>query len=62
MIWHDILVAIALVLVIEGIWPFLAPKIMRRQLLNMARQNDHVLRLTGLITMIFGVILLYIVN
>ena len=60
--WHDLLVAFSLLLVIEGIWPFLDPSGMRRALLLVADQNDRSLRLTGLISMVAGVVMLYLVN
>ena len=60
--WHDLLVAIALLLVIEGVLPFLSPRSVRHLLLQMAEMDDRVLRLTGLASMILGVILLYILR
>lgn len=60
--WHDLLVATALVLVIEGIWPFLDPKGWRRALLEALAQDDRFLRSVGFISMATGVVLLYIVN
>jgi len=60
--WHDLLVALALVFVIEGIWPFLSPAGLRRALLTMATQNDSSLRFTGLVSMLAGVAILYLVN
>lgn len=60
--WHDLLVALALLLVIEGVWPFLSPRGLRRTLQLMAEQNDHSLRITGLVSMVLGVVLLYVVN
>lgn len=58
----DLLVALALVMVIEGILPFLAPAIYRRALMTMAGEGDHTLRLVGLISMLIGVGLLYWVH
>ena len=60
--WHDFLAAIALVLVIEGIIPFINPGAMRRALLKMIEMNDQSLRFAGLTSMIIGVILLYVVR
>ena len=60
--WHDLWVAMALMLVLEGVWPFLSPDSMRRMLLMMAQQNDRSLRISGLISMLLGVLLLYLVN
>jgi uncharacterized protein YjeT (DUF2065 family) len=60
--WHDLLVALCLVMVIEGIWPFLDPAGIRRALLLIAGQDDRVVRLLGLTSMVAGVVLLYLVN
>jgi len=60
--WHDLLVALALVFVIEGILPFLAPGLMRRVLLESARCDDRLLRVLGLGSMIGGLVMLYLVN
>ncbi|NCA70679.1 MAG: DUF2065 domain-containing protein [Sphingobacteriia bacterium] len=59
---QDVLVAVALVLVIEGIWPFLSPDSFRRVLLLVAAERKRVLRLTGLVSMLLGVGLLYLVR
>ena len=60
--WQDLLVALALVLVIEGIWPFLSPAGLRRALLLMANQDDRSLRVAGLVSLLVGVALLYLVK
>jgi len=60
--WHDLLVALSLVLVIEGVWPFLNPGGLRRALLLMAGQDDGSLRNAGLVSMLVGVGLLYLVR
>lgn len=60
--WHELLVAVALVLVIEGIMPFLNPDAVRRALLIVVQMNDSVLRFIGLTSMLIGVLLLYIVH
>jgi uncharacterized protein YjeT (DUF2065 family) len=62
LMWHDLLVALALLLVIEGIWPFLSPNSMRETLLMIAQQDNRSLRISGLISMVSGVVLLYLVN
>ena len=60
--WHDLLVALSLMFVIEGLLPFAAPRLMRRMLLEMAGQEDRSLRLAGLASMLAGVGLLYLIN
>ncbi len=58
----DLLVAVALMLVLEGIMPFLNPRRLRATLLMAARMNDRALRLVGLASMTAGVVLLYAVR
>ncbi len=60
--WHDLWVALALLLVLEGIWPFLSPDSMRRMLLSISQQENRALRVSGLVSMLCGVGLLYLVN
>lgn len=60
--WQDLLVAIALLLVIEGAMPFLSPEALRRALLLISQMNDNVLRFTGLTSMLLGVVLLYLIH
>lgn len=52
-------VATALMLVIEGIIPFINPTLFRQALLQMINMTDQQLRMIGLFSMILGVILLY---
>jgi uncharacterized protein YjeT (DUF2065 family) len=60
--WHDILVALALVFVVEGIWPFLNPDGLRQAMLAIAELDDRALRMGGLVSMVVGVALLYWIN
>jgi len=60
--WQELLVALALLLVLEGIMPFANPKGLRETLLTMATLSDQTMRIGGLISMILGVLLLYIVH
>jgi len=61
-VWSDLLAALALVLVIEGMVPFLNPQSLRRMLETMSQLDDRTLRITGLVSMLCGVVLLYIVR
>jgi len=60
--WHDLLTALALVLVIEGMLPFLNPEAMRKILRTMSDIDNHSLRISGLVSMVLGVVMLYLVN
>ncbi|HEX6930116.1 MAG TPA: DUF2065 domain-containing protein [Gammaproteobacteria bacterium] len=57
--WSDLAVALALVLVIEGLLPLLSPRGFRKSMLAAVRLDDHVLRIAGLASMFAGVLLLY---
>lgn len=61
-IWQDLLAALALVLVIEGLMPFIKPEFWRRVIGLMSTQTDRSLRLMGLGSMLMGVVLLYLVR
>jgi uncharacterized protein YjeT (DUF2065 family) len=60
--WEELWIALALILVIEGIMPFLNPTGWRKTLRQVSEMEDKTLRIIGLSSMIFGVILLYLVN
>ena len=61
-IWTDLLAAIALLLVIEGMVPFLKPQSLRKMLETVSQLDDRTLRIVGLVSMITGVVLLTIVR
>lgn len=55
-------VAIALVFIIEGLLPFISPGRWRKLLIMADQMEDKVIRNIGLGSMLFGVLLLYIVH
>jgi len=61
-VWQDLLAALALLLVIEGMVPFLNPQSLRRMLETVSQLDDRTLRIAGLISMLCGVVMLYIVR
>ena len=60
--WKELLTALALVLVIEGIMPFINPAGLRKMIALVAQMDDTTLRVVGLTSMISGVLLLYLVH
>lgn len=60
--WNDLLAAFALLLVLEGMLPFLRPAAMRRVWIQMAGMDDRALRIAGLLSMVGGVVMLYLVR
>jgi uncharacterized protein YjeT (DUF2065 family) len=59
--WNELLVALALILVIEGIMPFMNPSGMKKMMLLATQMDDNTLRTAGLISMVSGLVLLYLV-
>jgi len=59
---HTLAVAFCLMLVIEGILPFIAPGRWRSMLEAIDQVDDSTIRLVGLGSMIVGTFLLYIIN
>lgn len=57
--WNELLAAFGLMLVLEGILPFLSPGSLRHTLLRMTQLEDRVLRLAGLASMGLGLVVLY---
>lgn len=60
--WDDLLAALALVLVIEGLIPFISPSRMRETLSMIQQLDDRSLRVMGMVSMVLGVGLLYLVR
>jgi hypothetical protein len=54
--------AIALVLVIEGVLPFTAPRLWRETFRRMIEMNDGQIRFAGLTSMMAGLIILFLVR
>jgi len=61
-VWQELLSAIALVMVLEGLPYFISPSAMRRALAHIFTLPDHVLRGTGLTLMVLGVVMLFLVR
>jgi uncharacterized protein len=56
---NDLWAAVALVMVMEGIMPFLNPDFSRQTMLKLAEMDNGSLRSMGLISMLVGLGLLY---
>ena len=55
-----LLMAVALMLVIEGLLPFLAPRLWRETFQRLMQLSDGQIRFFGLTSMLAGLILLFI--
>ena len=62
MYWTEILTALALVFVIEGMLPFISPAKYRQMVAEITRLSDNSIRNVGLIVMVAGLLLLYFVR
>jgi uncharacterized protein len=60
--WEELGKAFCLMLVLEGIIPFLNPARWRRLVVTMAGVNDRQLRMMGLASMLVGAGLLYLIK
>lgn len=58
--WPELLSALGLVLILEGIMPFINPEGLRRVFLLAARLDNATLRFVGITSMLLGLIILYI--
>ena len=58
----DLLAALGLFLVLEGIAPFLNPQGLKRALTRLLQVQDRELRIAGLGSMLVGVVILYVVR
>ena len=59
---HELAVAFCLMLVIEGILPFIAPKRWRNLIMMLDEVDDTTMRLIGLGSMLTGTLLLLLIN
>ncbi|MCK5715192.1 MAG: DUF2065 domain-containing protein [Nitrosomonadaceae bacterium] len=60
--WDTLLIAFALMLVLEGILPFLLPSIWRETFKKLTEIGDNQVRFIGLTSMLIGLLLLYLVK
>ncbi|NKB35069.1 MAG: DUF2065 family protein [Pseudomonadales bacterium] len=59
---HELAIAFCLMLVIEGILPFIAPKRWRNLVMMLDEVDDTTMRFIGLGSMLTGTILLLLIN
>ena len=62
MAWADLLAGLAFYLILEGLFPFLAPEQWRRSLAALAQLNESRLRVFGLAAVVAGLVLLFSVR
>ena len=59
---EDLLTALALVLILEGLLPGLAPSIWMKMMRDAAKLGPQGIRVAGIISMLSGALLLYILT
>lgn len=57
--WSELWVALALLLVLEGVLPALSPRNYRKAMLSLVQLDDRSIRSAGLVLMIAGAVLVY---
>jgi uncharacterized protein YjeT (DUF2065 family) len=62
MYWTEILTALALVFVLEGMLPFISPAKYRQMVAEITRLSDNNIRNIGLVVMVAGLLLLFFVR
>ncbi|MFT5211637.1 MAG: hypothetical protein ACI9CE_003378 [Flavobacterium sp.] len=60
--WQEIGIAFSLVLVIEGILPFLYPSRWKELVSMLAEVSDKTMRMAGLFSMLVGTAMLYLIR
>jgi uncharacterized protein len=60
--WHDLGAGFAIYLVLEGMLPFLSPPTLKRTLAALGTVPDQQLRRFGLISMMGGCLLLFLIR
>ncbi|MAD47484.1 MAG: hypothetical protein CMI02_01435 [Oceanospirillaceae bacterium] len=61
-LWRELAIAVCLVFILEGVIPFLYPARWRRLVAQLATVDDRTMRMTGLISMLIGLGLLYLIH
>ena len=60
--WETFLIAVALMLILEGMLAFLSPQTWREAFRKLTEINDNQIRFIGLTSMLIGLMLLLIVS
>lgn len=60
--WHDLLNAVALLLILEGLMPFLSPSHLKQTYAQLLELPDKTLRTIGLVSVIAGILLLFVTD
>lgn len=58
--WHDLINAVALLLILEGLLPFVSPASIKKLYKTMMETPESSLRMIGLASIVAGLALLYL--
>ncbi len=58
--WHDLLNAVALLLILEGLLPFIKPESIKKVYQTMSQTPESSLRMIGLASIVAGLVLLFL--
>ena len=59
--WQDLLTAIALLLILEGLLPFASPTSIKKVYKTMVETPESTLRMFGFASIVAGLVLLYLI-
>jgi len=59
--WHDLFTAVALLLILEGLLPFVSPESIKKMYKAVIGTSESSLRMIGLTSIAAGLVLLYVV-
>tara|TARA_B110000003_G_scaffold70210_1_gene71617 strand:+ start:1652 stop:1840 length:189 start_codon:yes stop_codon:yes gene_type:complete len=60
--WQEVFIAVALFLIIEGFIPFVSPARFRNFVMRISKLNNDNLRIIGFISILFGLLLLFLIT
>ena len=60
--WSDLLTALALLLILEGLLPFISPEGMKKTYEQLIRYPEKTLRIIGLSSILAGILLLFLTD
>ena len=60
--WGDLLAALALLLIFEGLIPFFSPRGYKNMVQQMAAMPEQMLRNVGLVLVVIGLVVLFLVR
>lgn len=61
-LWRELLIGFCLMLILEGVLPFLYPQRWRGLVARLAATDDSALRVAGLVSMLVGLLMLYLIH